>query len=487
MVQTSLFINEEPEDEYVEFKSASKGRLPKDIWEPITAFSNAEGGNIVFGVKPDGSFEELTPQELDSLQQQVVSDCSSSYNFPIHPEVTVNKGTVNAYIPPAPAVIRPIYSKSRGLPNGGRVRVGSSNVQIDSSWLQKFSVAARGGAETLEYDLQASDVLDDTLVDSYIDKVNRVRGNVYSGVDKREILEKLKVLTKEDRITLFGILAFSKGAVVQEIISPTTNIAITHYKGTSKSIPEGETQPFESNKEFFGPVTRQFEDAFSYLLSLLPIKGTIGELGKRTDYFVIPDNAIREVLANALAHRDYSVQSSRIQIDIYSDRIEFINPGKSLVPIEDLDSTPSLSRNPLLMSFLKDMGYTEQRARGIKTIKEAIKQAGLKEPIFSNNNDSFCVTLFSSAFVSDDDKLWLNRFNELKLNQRQLNALTHLRNKPSEGLTNKIYRELNNMDKVADDEKARRDINKLVEHRLLLKVGDNKSRQYFINPQVGLS
>ncbi len=63
------------------------------------------------------------------------------------------------------------------------------------------------------------------------------------------------------------------------------------------------------------------------------------------------------------------------------------------------------------MSFMKDMGYTEQRARGIKTIKKAIEQAGLLEPDFKNVNESFVATLYSSAFISGADHAWLNKFS----------------------------------------------------------------------------
>lgn len=355
MNQISLFVNEEPEDEAVEFKTASKGRMPSDIWETITAYSNGEGGKIHFGVKPDGKFTGLIREEVDLLQQNLLSECQNAYNHVVYPQITRSDSMITVYIPPMPAAMRPLHSRSRGVEKGAKVRVGSSNVQVDAEWIKRFSIAARGGDEMVEFDNDLIDTLDDSLLDAYIARVNKARGNVYSGMDRAVVLRKLRVMTKEGKITLFGLLAFSKGAAVQEIVGPTTNIAITHYRGSTKAIGDDESEPFETNKEFFGPVTKQFDDAYRYLLSSLPIKGTIEESGKRKDYFIIPEQAIREVLANAIAHRDYSVQSSRIQIDIFSDRIEFINPGRSLVPIEDLESTASISRNPILMSFLKDM------------------------------------------------------------------------------------------------------------------------------------
>ena len=480
MSQLPLFINQIPEKDDIEFKTAANGLVSSSIWESITAFSNADGGQIVFGVTPEGNFSEMTPEELDKLQRAVTTECSEAYSYKIYPQINVNSGTVVVYIPAAPAVLRPIFHKKQGCPKGARVRVGSSNIQVDDEWLRRFAVAASGGAETLTYDLDFRQVLDMNLVRNYIERVDKARGGVYGGLSIEEILIKLRVITVGNKLTMFGLLAFSSLAILQEIVSPTVNIAITQYRGPSKSV-SGSDDPFISNKEFYGSVTKQFDEAYKYLLNSLPIKGTIDDQeGKRRDYYIIPDKAIREVLANALAHRDYSVHSSRVQIDIYSDRIEFINPGRSLVPIDKLDETPSMSRNPILMSFLKDMGYTEQRARGIKTIKESIKSAGLLEPEFKNLNSSFVAVLYSSAFISNNDQKWLNQFSRLGLNERQLTTLAHLKNS-SQGINNKEHRELNGMNQVADDKKANRDLRKLVDLGLALRAGSDRKTRYYIN------
>ncbi len=285
--QISLFLNEEPEDEITEFKTASKGRLPEDIWESVTGFSNSEGGRIIYGIKPDSKFQGLNSQEIDLLQRSIISDCSGSYNHTVYPQITKTEGTIQVFIPPIPANLRPLFSKKRGLPKGAKVRIGSSNVQVDDEWLRRFAIAARGGAETLEYDEVAQEVLDEQLLERYITRVNNARGNVYSGLVKVEILKKLRVISKSEKVTLFGLLAFSKGASLQEIVAPTVNLAITHYRGTNKASENNERDPFIANKEFYGSTSKIFEESFRYLLSTLPIKGTI-DSGKRNDYLLYP-------------------------------------------------------------------------------------------------------------------------------------------------------------------------------------------------------
>jgi ATP-dependent DNA helicase RecG len=278
------------------------------------------------------------------------------------------------------------------------------------------------------------------------------------------------------------LLAFGQGGSPQEIIAPTVKIGITQYPGSTKVDEADLSNTYIDNQEFGGNVLSQFEKAFAFIKSKLPIHGTIDSTGIRRDYLVIPEVAIREALANAIAHRDYSSYASLIQVDIYSNRLEIINPGQSLVPIGQLDTAPSATRNPLLMNFLKEHGITDQKARGIRTIKIALKQAGLLEPRFENVSQSFKVTLFASAFISPQDREWLSQFDSFKLNIRQLNALAHARNS-SDGISNGEYRDINSMTSVRDDKKANKELAQLVELGVVQPVGDRKMRRYTIVPK----
>ena len=231
------------------------------------------------------------------------------------------------------------------------------------------------------------------------------------------------------------------------------------------------------DREFGGNVSDQFENALKFIISKLPIRGRIEEGGKRADYLAIPELAIRETLANALAHRDYSTYSSRIQIDIYSDRVEFANAGRSLVPLSKLSSAHPQTRNPLLMSYLRDLSISEHRGRGIRTIIASLKNAGLSEPTFEHKHDWFVATLFSSAFIQDTDQDWLGKFQRYRLNERQLKALVHIKH-TNVGINNSEYRELNNLTKVGDDRKANFELVKMVKLGILKKIGSNRDRRY---------
>jgi ATP-dependent DNA helicase RecG len=350
--------------------------------------------------------------------------------------------------------------------------------------IKRFAIAAKGGAENIVYEgkkyLELFDLND---VEEFIKQLNSARGNVYHKFTTEEVLVKQKAIIPSNDVTLFGLLAFSKEQTLQEIVAPTLNITVTQYPGPDKINEEDLSETYTDNREIVGNVNVQFSTAFEFIKTKLPIRGTIEGSGKRRDSLIIPEIALREALANAIAHRDYATHTANIQVDIFADRVEIINPGTSLVPLDQLEDAPSATRNPLLMSHLKDRGVTEQKARGIRTIRLAIRNAGLLEPTFQNINESFKVTLFSSAFISNRDFAWLRQFSGFKLNERQHNALVYVKNNPA-GIGNSEYRNINSMKNVRDDKKANKELNQLVKMKLLMPIGENRSRRYIIAPFI---
>lgn len=485
MEQTAMpiFIGEEAEHSNMEFKSCSGGRIPNDFWKTISAFANSEGGKVICGVDPLGKSLGLRKTEIDKLQLDISSLCSQAFSSSVTPEIQYSNGVLIVYIPPSPAQLRPVFFKKHGAGQGTYIREGSANRVANDEIIRRFSVAARGGAETLEYTDQVYlECFDMSLVEEYITLLNKKKSNMYQRFDTPEVLVKLRAINKQDNPTLFGLLAFGSYAAPQEIIAPTVNIVVTQYPGVTKVNEADLSETYIDNREFLGNVKVQFETAFLFLKSKLPIKGTIDSSGKRRDYLVIPEVAIRESLANAIAHRDYSTYSAPVQIDIFSDRVEIINPGVSLVPIEQLDEAPSTARNPLLMGYLKEYGITDQKARGIRTIKVSLREAGLEAPNFENIGQSFKATLSASAFISHDDKQWLQKFANFGLNDRQLNALAHVRNNP-EGISNGEYRDINSMHNVRDDKKANKELRQLVGKKILSPSGENKARRYVLRSE----
>lgn len=81
-----------------------------------------------------------------------------------------------------------------------------------------------------------------------------------------------------------------------------------------------------------------------------------------------PELSIRELVANALIHQDFSQTGNSVMIEIYSNRLEVTNPGEPLVDTDRFLDTPPKSRNEILASFMRRINICEERGSGIDKI-----------------------------------------------------------------------------------------------------------------------
>ncbi|OQX00651.1 MAG: hypothetical protein BWK73_47985 [Thiothrix lacustris] len=113
--------------------------------------------------------------------------------------------------------------------------------------------------------------------------------------------------------------------------------------------------------------------------------------------YSLPEIALRELLANALIHQDFSITGSSPMIEIYADRIEFTNPG-TLLPSKRLDrligTTPE-SRNELLASSFRLYRICEERGTGFQKVVATIELFGLPPVLFTPMDNAFRVTLYA--------------------------------------------------------------------------------------------
>ena len=106
----------------------------------------------------------------------------------------------------------------------------------------------------------------------------------------------------------------------------------------------------------------------------------------------LPESALREAVVNAIAHRDYR-STATVQIYIFQDRVEIVTPGglPARMREEDLGSK-SVPRNPLLFSMLYRMKLVEQIGSGIRRIRDACLEHGVREPAIEVSPDWLTVT-----------------------------------------------------------------------------------------------
>ena len=125
--------------------------------------------------------------------------------------------------------------------------------------------------------------------------------------------------------------------------------------------------------------------------------------GRRIDRPEYPLDAVRETVLNALVHRDYSIHTEGmpIQLTMYSDRLEVTNPGGlyGRLTVDQLGKVQPDTRNPVLVTAMESLGQTENRYSGIPRIQHAMAELGLPAPVFVNTRSNFSVTLRNRAEV----------------------------------------------------------------------------------------
>ncbi len=118
--------------------------------------------------------------------------------------------------------------------------------------------------------------------------------------------------------------------------------------------------------------------------------------GRRIDKPDYPAEVIRETIVNAIAHRDYTISGTDIELSIYSDRLEVISPGRlpNSVTVERMKAGCRVTRNELIKEVLRDYHYVEAPGLGVprKIIAGMIKHNGI-EPDFIEDEYSFTVRL----------------------------------------------------------------------------------------------
>lgn len=190
-----------------------------------------------------------------------------------------------------------------------------------------------------------------------------------------------------------------------------------------------------------------------------------------------PPEAVRELLVNAVAHRDYNLQGDNIHLNIFADRLEVQSPGGLPGPV-NLDNLleARFSRNAVIVQVLSDLGFVERLGYGLDRVVRAVRQAGLRQPRFEEVGGAFRVTLFSESLIPQAAQLQqAAAYHHLNLNPRQEHALAYLIQ--NQRITSRDYQELS---PEVHPETLRRDLVDLVERGVLIKVGDKRATYYIL-------
>lgn len=219
--------------------------------------------------------------------------------------------------------------------------------------------------------------------------------------NKSGILEKLaeeKVINKRAAsydVTNLGAILFASNLKHFSLLSRKA-IRVIFYKDNSR-INAVKEQAGEKGYAI------GFKNLIDYISSHLPVNEQIGE-AIRIDTPMYPEVAIREFVANALIHQDFSIGGTSPMIEIFRNRLEITNPGKPLIDtLRFIDHSPR-SRNEQLASMMRRMNFCEERGSGIDRAIEQCELYQLPAPDFVGDDNFTRVTMFAPKSLRQMNK-----------------------------------------------------------------------------------
>ncbi len=369
------------ESETLEFKT-STSELKKAV-ETLCAFLNHKGGEVLIGIKNNG---QLTGQYVTDNTRQEIANELSKIEPPGQVEVKYISLADQKQIislrasmgQQAPYVYdgRPFWrelSTTRRMSQQRYDQLVAQRTQLNYSW-ERFP--ARG------YALQD---LDEELIVGVIRKAVEVKRLPETALrqDLAQVLERLELL-ENGQLNNAAVVLFGKRFNADFL---QCQLKIARFKGKNR-------HEFLDSDLITHNLFELLEAGLLFSRRHLPLAAKImPDKVERVEKFLIPFDAIREALLNALCHRDYSNHTGPIGLAIYDDRMEIFNEGGLLqgISLEKIKSGFSKPRNPLIANVLYRCNMIERWGRGIQEIIQSCMTAGDPEPQFQVDTLEFKV------------------------------------------------------------------------------------------------
>lgn len=314
-----------------------------------------------------------------------------------------DKLVVSAEISECDIYDKPCFYKGAGRLRGSYIRVGDSDQLMTEYEIYSYEAFKRRIHDELRtVDRALIENLSKDNIIEYLIKLRRQKQNLVNLEDKR-ILE-TQGTVQNQLPTLAGLMLL--GEYPQEFFP---QLSVTAMVVQGKEIGElgSDGERFVDNKRIEGTIPQMLEGTLAFVRRNMKVKTIITEDGIRADKPEYPIKAVREIILNALIHRDYSVHTDRspIRLVMYEDRLELENRGGlyGRITVDDLGKAAADTRNPYIAGALEIMINTENRFSGIPTVRTELKKAGMPDPVFIDRRGVFKVIFYKKAAIENKD------------------------------------------------------------------------------------
>jgi ATP-dependent DNA helicase RecG len=367
-----------------EFKISVPSKV-KELTEEICAFANAAGGVLLIGIN---DANEIKGVNIDNAKRSAIQN---SLN-----EITSHLSCSLALINVDGKTIGVIEVPSG--PNKPYVLSGAIYVRIGPN-TQKLTTAEQmrdffQQAEKIYFDEAPCPLFSTTtMLDNAFLPIFKNDANISTAVINEQIFSNLKLYHADQVFKNGAVLFFGKQP---ELLIDKAIVRCIAFNGVDKRY-------ITDDQIFGGNLYHQYQQALQWLRGKLNIRYDIEGQGSgpRKEIWEIPETIFKEVIINALAHRDYYDKGAVINIEVFDNRVEISNPGGLVSAIPEAEfGKRSHSRNPLIFGLFARMHLVEQVGSGIGRIQQLMRNANLPEPVFQKEG-IFTVILQRTIIISE--------------------------------------------------------------------------------------
>lgn len=417
------------EDHFNDVKS--KRITPAKLQETFVAFANSDGGDLYIGIEDQSESGERiigfnNQEEANALISTLLEETTPSVeNVQVEFLQTAKKGMILHFsIPKSPKVH---YTAAGDC----FIRVNANKRKIKGQRITElgYSKGAEPYEKKIAEDAELEDFVTSEALKSYMVRVETQQ-------NPEVFLRKQHLLTKKgtERLPNVGcVLLFDNDA--QATLNTRSAVKVYRLRTTEKDYKR------EQLAEMPVTISGTVEDIIQKTIKQVRkyIDGASFQDGDKLVKLQYPSEALKEILVNAVIHRDYSLNDD-IHVKIFDNRIEIQSPGKlpGYMTVDNL-YTERFSRNPNLVRMLHNLPnpVNHDIGEGLDTAKNELKRAGLVDPTFEETNNAFIVTIKHKKIASIEDVI-----------------LKYFDDNPGAVITNKLVRQLSGEDDMQKVKKA---------------------------------
>lgn len=431
------------EEQTMEVKSAHHG-CPEKLYDTLSAFANQDdGGVLIFGLDEAKNYAKVGVYDAQLLQKKVM-EYGEQMSPVVRPVFTVYDEDgmvfVSAEIPPCDMTERPCFTTSRGRMKGSYKRVGDADKPMTEYEVYSYEAFRKRYRDDIRPIKETSmQLLNSALLDDYRSQMRAERPNLARLTEEQQ--DELNGMTHDGCVTMTALLLFG---LLPQARFPRLCISATVIPGRNMGETDAEGNRFTHAKRIEGTLPEMLKAALEFVRSNMRTSVSVDPYtGRRADIPQYPMDAVREALLNALVHRDYSIytEGKAIQLNMYTDRMEIINPGGlyGRLTVDQLGNVQPDTRNPVLATAMEILHETENRYSGIPTIRHAMQRRGLPAPVFISTTSEFKVILYheptekgsslknNTAKISADDEKRLLLFCRTPRTRAEILAYLNIR------------------------------------------------------------